>query len=225
MSGKKNLIIMISLAAAGFAASFAASMMMSGGRDGAGPAAGPDAKASAGQDFLPAATALPGTGAVSLNPTRKLLNDLIREVKARQAQLTQRERAVEAREKRLKSAEGKLKELAKEAELQHVQAVASLKTLQTKMAKLDKDVILITTGENAQLTKIAETYAAMDPTQCAQAFVKMWGNDQSPTVVKLLGFMEARRAAKVLNEIIDIDKEGKVSAELVEKWKRVREKG
>jgi len=225
MSGKKNLIIMISLAAAGFVASFVASMTMSGDPTVVKPTATPGAGASAGEDFLPAVAGMPSTGAVSLNPTRKLLNDLIREVKAKQAHLTQRERAVATREKRLESAEKKLKELAKQAELQHVQTVASLKTLQTKMSELDRDVIMITKGENAQLTKIAEAYSAMDPTQCAQAFVKMWTNNQIPTVVKLLGFMEARRAAKVLNEIIDIDKEGKVSAELVEKWKRVRQKG
>jgi len=224
MPGKKNLIIMIVLAAAGFVVSFAASMMMSGDQPTAETAAKPQPGASTGEDFLPA-TALTGTGIVSLNPTRKLLNDLIREVKAKQDHLRRREKDVLAREKRLESAEKKLKDLAKQAELQHVQTVASLKTLQTKMTELDREVILITEGEDAQLLKIASTYESMDPGQCAQAFVTMWGNDQIPTVVKLLSFMEPRRAAKVLNEITDLDKKGEVSGELVERWKRVRKKG
>ncbi len=159
-------------------------------------------------------------GDSKLSPKETQLDELIREVRLKMAEVKQREAALDERESRLTIAQDQLKKQAKELEGLQIQLLAPLAAIKDEQEKLEKGRVKVAVDEKVNLKRTAAIYEKMDAASGGRILAGMC-EQQMDDVVKILFYMTERSAAKILGEIQDKT----LAARLTERLKRVKEEG
>ncbi len=101
--------------------------------------------------------------------------------------------------------------------------IAELKRLKREIAEMHRRIkslqVSIAASERANVERIANIYAKMEPTKAASTLTSMYTSGKQDEVVKILYKMQERSAAKILNAVAD----PKLAADITERLSRVRE--
>jgi flagellar motility protein MotE (MotC chaperone) len=187
---------MAALGVASFALSFGVSSMVSPSGTGTEQAEGTDAPA-----VLP-----PEVVAGTMNeiaPRSKQVEELVRELRYKLAQVMRRERELNNREKRLQMTQDMLVRQTEELETLRASMATSIVPLKAAQADLQRTRITIGEHEQANIAWTATMYDKMDATAAGQTITEMCAGGQTEYAVKLLRHMKERQAASVLAEITD----------------------
>jgi len=218
MRTNKKLIILIVLAAVGFAASFVVSMFIGGAPQPAN--AQPQApQPSQRTGLLLAQLAAGGLG--EMRPREKELDELVKELRQRMDLCRQKEIELQQEEKRMDMARRQLRRQAQELETLRIQLVAPLARLKEAQAEMRRTRVLLGKQEQANLKKMAARYEKMKSEAAAEIMTEMCRNNQVDDPVKILFLMSERSAAKVLAAMTD----RKLAARLLERMKRIEQEG
>jgi len=166
-----------------------------------------------------------GTGAarppVEMRPSEKLLQTLIRDLRAKIDEVEARARTLDQRERRLRLAEAELRKVTQEVDDLRMSAVAAFAPLNERLKEIQQSLILVSATERANLKRVAAVYDKMTADASSRIFTEMVKSKRVDDAVKLLSYMQERSAAKLLAAISD----PAMAAELSDRLKRVKEEG
>ena len=212
MSGKKLIIAVSVLAIVSFTAAFFVTSMMSGSGEPVAPASGDER-----EEAQSAALAK----AEQLLPRGQQLEDLIRTVGQKIAEVDRRDRQLDEREKRLAVAQEALRKDAQELDSMRVKLAAPLLRLKEMKAEIDSSRVIIKRTEQVNLKRIAKVYEKMPSEDGGKILIGMCRNNQVDDAAKILHLMTEKGAAKILSAIPD----EKINGELFKKLKSMSAEG
>ena len=159
----------------------------------------------------------------ALTPRQSMLEDLIRDVRAKSEMLARRERLVNEQEERLKIAHQQLVADADRLKALHAELLAPLANLKEALAALERSRILIAREETANLKKNAKICGKMPNNGGSAVMIAMCKEDRFEDAAKLLYYMPDRNAQEVLAQIAAED--AALACKLLERMKTIREEG
>ena len=223
MKGKLRIIILATIAIASFGVSYVVAPWF--GAPSAPPVGanlqGPPAPADAGDKV----SVLPESAqSVTIAMKGRELSTLITELRLKIDTYRTREEDLEKREKRTEIAEGVLKQQAQELEKLRLGLIPALQRYQETKKELDASRIRITAEEDKNIKLLAGRYDVMPAEGAAKILTDLWVGTQQDLAVKILYYMQARSAGKVLAAISKSSKKGaaELAAELSKKFPMVR---
>ena len=212
MNGKKLIVVVSVLAVASFTVAFLVTAMMS---DSPQPAS-----ATSGDEKVGAQTAALAK-AEHLLPRGQQLEDLIRTVGQKIAEVDRRDRQLDEREKRLAVAQEALRKDAQALDSMRVKLASPLLRLKEMKAEIDSSRVIIRRTEAVNLKRIAKIYEKMPSEQGGATLARMCRNNQIDDAAKILHLMTEKGAAKILGAIPD----DKINGELFMKLKAMSVEG
>lgn len=213
MGRMRIIVILVGLAALSFGASFLVSSLKRSKAPGLAPSQG---SAASQQPGMPVATPVE---VAALKPSNYLLDELVRELRAKLEACKKREQELDQREKRIQMAQDLLALQAKELENLKAELTAPIAGLKEARDKLEQTRVAISAQEKTNLRSLAATYEKMDPSESGKTFMKMCENSQEEDAARILFYMSEKAKAKVLSEISDKG----IVTRLSDKMKRIRE--
>jgi hypothetical protein len=229
MKGKMRIIILAAIAILSFAASYIISPWL-GGQSNAPLSAGVNAPQT--QPEAKTGSQSQGLGSVgneSIQPASfsiqsPELKTLITELRLKLDDCKNKELELTEREKRTTIAVADLKKQAQELEKLRLELIPALQRYQETRKGLEAAQIVITAQEDKNIKLLAARYDAMDSEGAAKILTDLWLGSQEELAVKILYYMQARSAAKVLSAISSSDNKGaaELAARLSEKFPSVR---
>jgi len=228
MKGKLRIIILATIAVASFAASYFISPWLGGQPSAPVAAAGqnPQDQSGAKAQSSGAATSLgpESVQPVGLTMKSRELKTLITELRLKLDDCKTKEQELVEREKRAAIAAEDLKKQARDLEKLRLELIPALQRYQETKKGLQADQIRITAEEDKNIKLLAGRYDAMDPEGAAKILTDLWIGSREDLAVKILYYMQARSAAKVLSAISSSDQKGaaELAARLSEKFPSVR---
>ncbi len=214
MFDKKNIIILATVAIVSFGGALVVSMLIP--KDVPMPPAGQGSAKDAVADMI-GPSGVPAGVPVNLDPTRRQLHRLIVSLRQEKNEVEEMKRKLRLREKRIKIAEESLVRRAKDVQALEMALTAPLKRLDEKYKKITEGQVSITREDEIMIRHMAAKHEKMSAEACAKIIERMWQNQEHDDVVKLMTYMDIKKAAKVMNQL-DVD----IAAAMNDKWKRVR---
>lgn len=212
MNGKKLIIVVGVLGVISFAAAFILTGMVS-------PSPQETAEQDQAEPVSPEAAIL--AKADTLAPKGEYLEDMIRTVMQKDAEVRRRTKELDEREKRLKIAHDVLSKDAKTLDNLRVQLAAPLLRLKEMKREIDDSRIVIRTTEVENLKRMAKVYEKMSPDDGGATLTGLCKNSQVEDVAKLLHLMTEKGAAKILATM----KDDKLTSELFKRLKSMGMEG
>ena len=212
MSRKKLIIAVSVLAIASFTVAFLVTSMMS--------ESGAPAPAASGDEKDNAQTAALAK-AEHLLPRGQQLEDLIRTVGQKIAEVDRRDRQLDEREKRLAVAQEALRKDAQALDSMRVQLASPLLRLKEMKAEIDNSRVIIRKTEAVNLKRMAKVYEKMPSEEGGKILAGMCRNNQIDDAAKILHLMSEKGAAKIFSAIPD----EKINSELFNKLKAMSTEG
>ncbi len=188
---KSNLLILGVLGAGCFGLSFGLTWLFGGSTP--GPQLATDQQAAT----------QPAVEEPQLMPSEIQVDELVRDLHDKLAQVRRQQRHLEDWEKRLKIAQQDLDKQTEELEALRVQLLAPLNGLKQAREELLRTRISISRAEQAKLKQLALIYDKMDSAASSEILVAMCNNNQIADAVKLLSCMSDRPAAELLGQMED----------------------
>ena len=219
MTGKMKIIILVGIGVVGFGGSYLVSSLLGGKKQPATQSAGEQTKGPSDEFGPILASASDSSITIGMRETE--LTALIREVRLKIDDCRKKQKELEKREKRIHIAGEVLKKQAEELESLRMQLVSPLTSIKEAIAELESTRIRIDKTEQSNMKRIALMIEKMDTTSSSQMFTGMCKNNQEDDAVKILYYMSARSAGKVLSEMTDKT----LAARLCGKLKKIQEKG
>lgn len=217
MFGKKKLIILISVAIISFGGSFLVSAWLAGPSQ---PAQASAANQQPEQESLLVRN-LAESGLGDMKPREKLLDEMIKSVRYKDALLREREKHLKQQEKRIKMAQQTLEKQARELEDLRTRLVVPVAALERVQADIKRDQIAMKQQEVRNLQKIAANFEKTDPTVVAKILTNMCADARYQDAVKILYLMSERATGKILGKIED----DKLASILVQQMTLVKQEG
>jgi len=146
-------------------------------------------------------------------------DELTRQQNARSVSLDQREAQLRALEARLTEEAARLKQEIAALESVQMQTLEALRNVHDAKDALEKNRVVITREEKANLKQLVAKYDKMPTAEAGKIFQSMCANGREDIVVRILYAMKERSAAEILAEIPDKT----TSARLTELLLRVRD--
>lgn len=142
-----------------------------------------------------------GTDVLTRGMTEKQLQDLIYEIREKMKEYKSREKELELKEERLRTARTGLHEDIERLDNLRVQLTTTVATLKQQETSLRNSMVEIGTLEKSNIQSIAGRYDKMDISQASQIMVKMVSNNQLNDAAKIIYYMSERTSGKLLGEI------------------------
>ena len=224
MKGKLKIIILAVIAITSFGASYFLSPRL-GGSGGAPPATKDQTKAPEAGAAIPLVPIEPASAqAVTIAMKRQELQTLITELRLKLDNCRTKEKELAESEKRNKIAEEVLKKQAQELEKLRLGLIPALQRYQEIKKEAETSQIRITVEEDKNIKLLAGRYDAMDSDGAAKILTDLWTGSQQDLAVKILYYMQARSAAKVLAAVSASKTKGaaELAARLSEKFQTVQ---
>jgi flagellar motility protein MotE (MotC chaperone) len=211
---KFAILILMGLGAATFGASYGVSLWL-------GTSTG-TAAADVAQEVVDAAqhaadAEVPEMATAHLG--EKHLMALVQQVRAKLDDCRQREKDLEAHQRRLHVAREDLRKEAQHLETLRARLASAAARLKESRTALEETRLAVQADEQRNLKHTAEIYDSMDPEAAAEIVENMCKNQQHDDAVKILYFMQERSVGKLLAAISDPN----LVADLCQKMKRIRE--
>ena len=225
MKGKLRIIILAVIAIASFGVSYFVSPWLGGG---GGATLATDEQKKAPKVGAAAAQRVPimpeSAQSVTIAMKRQELKTLITELRLKLDNYRTKEENLVEREKRTAIAGQILKKQAQELEKLRLGLIPALQRYQEIKKELEASQIQITAAEDKNIKLLAGRYDAMDSEGAAKILINLWIGSQQELPVKILYYMQARSAAKVLVAIASSENKGaaELAAKLSEKFPTVR---
>jgi hypothetical protein len=153
--------------------------------------------------------------------TEKQLKLLIQSMRAKMAEVDQKEQDLAIREQQIGIAKDTLKKDVNDLNKLQIELAAATAAVRQEREKLESLRVQITQDEISNFKKTASIYDRMDSASGSKILSKMCANEQTDDAVKILNYMTERTAAKMLGEIGTTDPN--LAANLCEKLKKVKE--
>jgi len=225
MKGKLRIIILAAIAITSFGVSYFVSPWLGGG-GGAPPAASGEQKKTpqTGAAAQRALIAPESVQSVTIAMKSQELQTLITELRLKLDNCRTKEENLTEREKRTTMAGQILKKQAQELEQLRLGLIPALQRYQEIRKELEARQIQITVAEDKNIKLLAARYDAMAAEGAAKILTDLWVGSQQDLAVKILYYMQARSAAKVLAAITSSNQKGaaELAARLSEKFPSVR---
>jgi len=225
MKGKLRIIILAAIAITSFGVSYFVSPWL-GGDGGAPPAAtGEQKKAPQAGGAAEHAPITPQSAqSVTIAMKSQELQTLITELRLKLDNCRTKEDDLAEREKRTKIAGEVLKKQAQELEQLRLGLIPALQRYQKIKKELETSQTRITAEEDKNIKLLAGRYDVMIAEEAAKILTELWVGSQQDLAVKILYYMQARSAAKVLAAISSSSTKGaaELAARLSEKFPTVR---
>ena len=224
MNGKMKIIILAVIAIASFGVSFVVSPMLDSG-GGAAVVDKTEQDTPEPEVTIPGVSIAVGTAqSATVSMKSEELQTLITELRLKLDNSRAKEEELTEREKRTKIAGDDLKKQAQELEKLRLGLIPALQRYQEIKKEVEASQILITAAEDKNIKLLAARYDAMDSVGAAKILTDLWVGTQQDLSVKILYYMQARSAAKVLAEIASSSKKGssELAARFSEKFPTVR---
>jgi|GEM_PF-1668717 len=224
MKGKLRIIILAAIAITSFGVSYFVSPWFGGPQElpvGADLQTPPSASVKAvdrtsiaNEEVQPVTIAMKG----------RELAALITELRLKIDNCRAKEKDLDIREKRTAIAADVLKKQAQELEQLRLRLIPVLQRYQEIKKELETSQIRILAEEDKNIKLLAGRYDAMDAEGASNILTELWVGNQQDLAVKILYYMQARSAAKVLAAISTSGKKGaaELAAELSKKFPMVR---
>jgi len=224
MKGKLRIIILAVIAIASFGVSYFVSPWLGGG-GGATLATDEQKKAPKVGAAAQRVPIMPESAqSATITMKRQELKTLITELRLKLDNYRTKEENLVEREKRTAIAGQILKKQAQELEKLRLGLIPALQRYQEIKKELEASQIQITAAEDKNIKLLAGRYDAMNSEGAASILINLWIGNQQELPVKILYYMQARSAAKVLVAIASSEKKGaaELAAKLSEKFPTVR---
>jgi flagellar basal body-associated protein FliL len=224
MQGKLKIIILTVIALASFGASYFVSPMIFGDGNAAKVSAD-DEQVKKDDTSVPGVIISPESAQTStIEMQNKEVKALITELRLKLDNSKAKEKELAEREKRIKIAGLTLTKQAQDLEKLRLVLIPALQRYQETRAAWEKSLTQITATEEKNIKLLSARYDSMDATGSSKILADLWNGNQQELAIKILYYMQARSAAKVL-AALSTSKEKEASelaAKFCEKFPTVR---
>ena len=223
MQGKLRIIILAVIAVASFGVSYFVSPWLGG--DSVATLKIDEQKTPDSDTVIPGAPITPGSvQSATIAMKSQELRTLITELRLKLDNCRLKEEDLVEREKRARIAGDILKKEAQELEKLRLGLIPALQRYQEIKTDVEANQIQIAIEEDKNIKLLAGRYDSMAAEGAAAILTDLWTGSQQDLAVKILYYMQARSAAKVLTAISSSSQKraAELAARLSEKFPTVR---
>jgi len=223
MKGKLRIIILAAIAVTSFAVSYFISPWLGGNSAAPTQPSGGQVQNPAPETGADPVAAAAGRAPVAALKNREL-KTLITELRLKLDDCRTKEEELAEREKRTSIAAADLKKQAQELEKLRLELIPALQRYQETKKSLETNQIKVVAAEEKNIKLLAGRYDSMDPEGAAKILTNLWAGEKQDLAVKILYYMQARSAAKVLAAISSSTEKdaAELAARLSERFPSVR---